>query len=1034
MQLPASATSAIVHGVLSPGREGVPGTFELGRYEFLYSKTSNKTGCEGEGVAPLSPGISLGGGKEEVSETLSGLEQDTEYSVCVVVHNESKEEATSTVVSFTTALPPETPEILKVEPVGSTGATFHGVLNPGAKGEAGSYEFVYRASSTECQGEGEEKVGGGALGEKKERVSNEVGGLSPNTAYAVCLLARNAAGETAVGAPVSFVTLSQNPGVSGESVSHVGSVSAMVSAQIDTGGIEANYRVQYGTTVSYGAETPVTNLAPGSTSVTVPLSGLQPNTAYHFRFVATNHDGVEPGTDVSFTTYTTSPGVPPDDRVYEMVSPPENHNADVYNVENNGLFFTERPFEAAADGNAIAYEAPPTTGGNGSGGNDGGNAYLASRSSAGAWSQTNITPAGSIISTEYQAFSSDLSTGFVSVATVPSFVVTEVPKQFKNALEEEEEYPVLYSRSFDESDFHPLFSRTPPYRSRTEFQGAIRVGSTFNAGEPKRSVYAGSSADLNHVLFEANDALLEGDGQLEKELNVNVEKEAAENREAIGLIEKGGYESPEREEGEALKAVADRDELYVSVLGHPSLVNVSSEGKLMPGATFGGTPSGFTSQEAPGFSHVISADGSRIFWTNVENVPVYNNELFTARPLAIYVREDGSKTIQVSPGPAQFRTASTDGKYAFYIEAGKLWRFDVEDQTRVELAGSAGGVQGVIGTNETGEDGAYVYFVAQEAIANTENDARQKPVARADNLYVYEPDPANPGASRVVFIGTLSEADSSDWSLSLSNRTSNFTPDGHSLVFTSDENLTDSSYPGEGGSEVYVYDTQDSSLYCASCRPQASGGHLTPTKNLTYVYRWISEDGDRVFFDSSAPLVSQDINNAQDVYEWERDGHYGCEESNGCIYLISNGFGEQSSFIDASATGNDVFFVTPDRLTLEDGNESVDMYDARVNGARPVAAPECTGTGCQGAPAAAPVFATPASVTFGGVGNFPATTNTAVSVKKAKPLTPAQKLVQALSLCRKKPRGKARSVCEARARKSYRMHNRVVKSSKGRAK
>ena len=890
-------------------------------------------------------------GKEEVSETLSGLQQDTEYSVCLVVHNESKEEAMSAVVSFTTALPPETPETLKAEPVGSTGVTLRGVLNPGAKGEAGSFEFVYRASSTECQGEGEEKVGGEALGEKQEAVSNEVGGLSPNTAYSVCLLARNAAGETAVGAPVSFVTLPQTPGVSGESVSHVGSVSAMVSAQIDTGGIEANYRVQYGTTVSYGTETPVTNLAPGSTSVTVPLSGLQPNTEYHFRFVATNHDGVEPGADVSFTTYTTSPGVLPDDRVYEMVSPPENHNADVYNVENNGLFFTRSPFEAAADGNAIVYEAAPTTGGNGSSGNEEGNAYRASRSPAGTWSQTNITPAGSLVTTEYEAFSSDLSTGFISVRTVPPLVTAEVPKQFESALEEKEVYTVLYSRSFDESDFRPLFSRTSPYRPGEEFEAAFRVGSTFGSPHRGRPAYAGASADLSHDLFEANDALLEGNGQLETELNANVAKEAKETREAIGLIEEGvkilrrskifGSREALEAEGEALEAVGDRDELYVSVAGRLSLVNVSSEGRLMPGATFGGTPSGFTSQEAPGFSHVISADGSRVFWTSVENaqVPDEFNELFIARPLAIYVREDGSRTIQVSPGPAQFRTASTDGKYAFYIEAGKLWRFDVEDRSRVELAGSDGGVQGVIGTNETGEDGAYVYFVAHEAFSNTENDAKQKPVAEADNLYVYEPDPAKPGASRVVFIGTLSESDSSDWSLSLSGRTSNFTPDGRNLVFTSHENLTGNQYPGEGGSEVYAYDTQDSSLYCASCRPQASGGHLNPTHNLTYVYRWISEDGDRVFFDSSAPLVSQDINNAQDVYEWERDGHYGCEESNGCVYLISNGFGEQSSFVDASATGNDVFFVTPDKLTPEDGNENVDMYDARVNGARPVAAP-----------------------------------------------------------------------------------------------
>jgi hypothetical protein len=59
-------------------------------------------------------------------------------------------------------------------------------------------------------------------------------------------------------------------------------------------------------------------------------------------------------------------------------------------------------------------------------------------------------------------------------------------------------------------------------------------------------------------------------------------------------------------------------------------------------------------------------------------------------------------------------------------------------------------------------------------------------------------------------------------------------------------------------------------------------------------------------------------------------------------------------------------------LTPEDDGEAYSLFDARVGGSVPPGPPVCAGTGCQGVPAPPPTFATPASVTFAGVGNFPA--------------------------------------------------------------
>ncbi len=219
--------------------------------------------------------------------------------------------------------------------------------------------------------------------------------------------------------------------------------------------------------------------------------------------------------------------------------------------------------------------------------------------------------------------------------------------------------------------------------------------------------------------------------------------------------------------------------------------------------------------------------------------------------------------------------------------------------------------------------------------------------------------------------------------------------------------------------EVYVYEAGSGALHCASC-PQAGvkalenpsaglglGAFVPVSQSSTYLPRWISDDGSRVFFDSDEPLVPQDTNNEQDVYEWERDGAGGCEVAAGCVYLLSGGSEESTSWlIGASANGNDVFMVTRAKFVPGDGNEAYDVYDDRVDGVQPVSPPACSGTGCQGLPSAPPVFATPPTVTFGGVGNFspPAQATVKKSAVKPKPKKKAKKRSKKRS--RSKSKGK----------------------------
>ena len=128
------------------------------------------------------------------------------------------------------------------------------------------------------------------------------------------------------------------------------------------------------------------------------------------------------------------------------------------------------------------------------------------------------------------------------------------------------------------------------------------------------------------------------------------------------------------------------------------------------------------------------------------------------------------------------------------------------------------------------------------------------------------------------------------------------------------------------------------------------------------------------------------------------------------IYLLSGGTSEADSwFIGASESGDDVFVASRAHLAPQDGNEAFNLFDARVGGVQPVTEPLCTGTGCQGPPEPAPTFATPASVTFAGVGNFPPPVETKAVVKPKARRRSAKR-------CRKKGFVKRNGRCVKRAR------------------
>ena len=193
-------------------------------------------------------------------------------------------------------------------------------------------------------------------------VSAALTGLPPSSMRSVRLVAANANGTNrAVGVRIS------HPTTAGESFSNVSVIAATFSATIDPEGLATKYRVEYGTSASYGASTPEENIgsANDGVGVRVGFTGLQPGTQYHLRVVATNALGTVDGPDVTFATYASVAGLP-DGRVYEPVSPVgSDQDVNIYIPQPNSLLsgFNEHgipannalPFQAAADGEAVVY-------------------------------------------------------------------------------------------------------------------------------------------------------------------------------------------------------------------------------------------------------------------------------------------------------------------------------------------------------------------------------------------------------------------------------------------------------------------------------------------------------------------------------------------------------------------------------------------------------------------------------------------------------------------------------------------------------
>jgi hypothetical protein len=673
----------------------------------------------------------------------------------------------------------------------------------------------------------------------------------------------------------------------------------------------------------------------------------------------------------------------PDCRAYELVSPAEKDggSGDVLSFESETQLpnpMQAAPMVSPAEAEpSVLYSGEqfyqPLTGSL--------NEYVSRRSPSG-WGTTNLTPAGGDEQFRVIAASEGLKR-FVIASEGPTY-------------REPDAYRSLYIEEAPGVGTRPLFSVTPSHRTPNEFGfDSEHVGDSD-------APFVSASTDLSRVYFEANDALLEGVGGLVTELNEDVSEE-------VVAAENGNY-------------------IYEWNEGKLALAGILPDGKVARHASLGEEYGGAVVHLlVPNLDHAVSDDGSEVFWSNEEN-----------GTHALYVREDGVHTTQVDAsvgGSGEFLAAAPDGSRAFFSKEGTLYEYVVGTHETIDISKDSSGKEDVQGLVGTSKDGEYVYFVATGELTSAPNGRGQTAVVGGDNLYVYEPQPGQPGQHTTRFITTLESGDDNyltgdpalsvvDWGSTVGQRTAEVSPNGLFVAFGSHTALTG---VVNSGPEIYLYSLEAANhgvgsgeLVCASCDPSGASNKGAYLPGFTDVYgtheqRYVLNNG-MLFFTTTAGLVPQDTNGLDDVYEWE----------DGAPHLISPGTSESPAvFADATVSGSDAFFTTAQPLVTQDQDQIVDLYDAKVEGGQPavtIPTPCTTSEGCGQQAPQAPAFQAPASTTLTGQGNLPPPpppSGTAQPKKKTTAQLRAEELAKALRACKRDRTKKKRAACDRRARRLY---------------
>jgi phosphodiesterase/alkaline phosphatase D-like protein len=295
-----STSGAKLEAQVNPNNEKTKYTFEYSTTEA--SGVLTGTIVKVNGASELAAEF----GNQLASVVLTGLEPDTTYYYRVVAENAQSETepkpAEGAVQPFTTQAASPLVSTGAFSALGQSSVNVTGTVNP--EGAETYYYYQYGTTTEYGQSTSPSEPGidvGAGTGTVQAPAS--LLPLVPGVTYHYRLVAWNIDG-TGYGQDKTFTTeAGLTPLASTDAASGISVDEATLSGTVNPQGKETSYRFEYGEGTEYGTQVFGTILAgQGVETVTLNLRGIDPDTTYHYRLVASNAGGTAYGEDMTFTT------------------------------------------------------------------------------------------------------------------------------------------------------------------------------------------------------------------------------------------------------------------------------------------------------------------------------------------------------------------------------------------------------------------------------------------------------------------------------------------------------------------------------------------------------------------------------------------------------------------------------------------------------------------------------------------------------------------------------------------------------------